>query len=78
MGESGFPTPFSCSITAALLASLIAGADGYNGVMANFHLDLYVWMYRNSREKPGQARRALSASSLGMSPGSRFHPRPIP
>lgn len=43
--------------TATLLDSFIAGADGYNGVMANFHIDLYKWLYLNFAARPELARR---------------------
>ena len=33
--------------TATLLDSLKIGADGYSGVMANFHIDIYKWLYSN-------------------------------
>jgi 4-hydroxy-tetrahydrodipicolinate synthase len=39
-----------------LLGSLQAGADGYSGVMANFHPELYVWLYENWRKEPEKAR----------------------
>lgn len=42
--------------TSTLLDSLIAGYDGYNGVMANFHLDIYKWLYLNFRSQPKLAR----------------------
>jgi len=42
--------------TATLLDSLIDGYDGYNGVMANFHIDIYKWLYTHFREQPDLAR----------------------
>ena len=36
--------------TATLLESLVAGAAGYCGVMANFHPELYVWLCENYQE----------------------------
>lgn len=42
--------------TATLLDSLVAGADGYNGVMANFHIDIYRWLYENFNSNPILAR----------------------
>lgn len=36
--------------TATLLQSLRDGADGYCGVMANFHPELYVWLCEHYRE----------------------------
>ena len=43
--------------TATLLDSWIEGYDGYNGVMANFHIDLYRWMFDNFKTKPEMARK---------------------
>ncbi len=43
--------------SATLLESLRLGADGYSGVMANFHPDLYVWLYRHYRTEPERAER---------------------
>lgn len=33
--------------TETLLGSLVAGYHGYNGVMGNFHIDLYKWLFEN-------------------------------
>ena len=45
--------------TATLLSSLREGYKGYNGIMANYHPDLYVWLYENHRARPEEAE-ALS------------------
>ena len=42
--------------TATLLDSLFAGYHGYNGVMANFHIDIYKWMYEHFKDQPELAR----------------------
>ncbi|MCL2895254.1 dihydrodipicolinate synthase family protein [Brenneria tiliae] len=42
-----------------LLASFQAGCQAYSGVMANFHPQLYVWLYENWRSQPQKAQ-ALS------------------
>jgi 4-hydroxy-tetrahydrodipicolinate synthase len=42
--------------TATLLDSLIAGYDGFSGVMGNFHIDLYRWLYTHYRAEPEAAR----------------------
>jgi 4-hydroxy-tetrahydrodipicolinate synthase len=50
-----------------LLESLQAGCHGYSGVMANFHPELYVWLYQNWRNEPEKAAtlsRYLSAAAL--------------
>jgi dihydrodipicolinate synthase/N-acetylneuraminate lyase len=44
-------------VDAVVLDSLIAGYDGYNGVMANFHIDIYKWLYLHYAEDPVLARK---------------------
>jgi 4-hydroxy-tetrahydrodipicolinate synthase len=43
--------------TETLLDSLIAGYDGYNGVMGNFHIDIYKWLFENYAVDAVQARK---------------------
>jgi len=43
--------------TETLLDSLIAGYDGYNGVMGNFHIDIYKWLFENFKNNPEKARK---------------------
>lgn len=50
--------------TATLLDSLIDGYDGYNGVMANCHIDLYVWLYNNFKKEPELARELMDFLTL--------------
>ena len=59
---------------ATALETLQAGADGFSGIMANFHPDLLVWMYENYRQQPEKARQ-LSAmlSVMSMAEGCQ-HP----
>ncbi|CAH2603907.1 Dihydrodipicolinate synthase [Rhodovastum atsumiense] len=47
-----------------LLGSLQAGAHGYSGVMANFHPDLYVWLYEHWRDSPETAERLQNYLSV--------------
>lgn len=50
-----------------LLPSLQAGCQAYSGVMANFHPELYVWLYENWRQEPEKAQRLadyLSTAAL--------------
>ncbi|WP_409306848.1 dihydrodipicolinate synthase family protein [Pectobacterium sp. B1J-3] len=50
-----------------LLASFQAGCQAYSGIMANFHPQLYVWLYENWRDQPQQALALadyLSTSAL--------------
>ncbi|MFA6689681.1 MAG: dihydrodipicolinate synthase family protein [Sphaerochaetaceae bacterium] len=60
--------------TSTLLDSLILGADGYNGVMANFHVDIYRWLYSHFRELPEQARRVSDFLTLAAVIEARAYP----
>ncbi|WP_103680691.1 dihydrodipicolinate synthase family protein [Alkalispirochaeta sphaeroplastigenens] len=60
--------------TATLLDSLIAGADGYNGVMGNFHIDLYKWLYDNFRKEPGLAREVSDFLTVSAIIEARAYP----
>lgn len=42
--------------SSTLLESLQKGGNGFSGVMANFHADLYVWLCRNFEAYPEKAR----------------------
>ncbi len=51
--------------TSTLLESLRDGADGYCGVMANFHPKLYVWIYKHyMEEKAEKVSDILTMNSL--------------
>lgn len=43
--------------TETLLDSLIMGYEGYNGVMGNFHIDIYKWLFENYKDQPEKARQ---------------------
>lgn len=59
---------------ATALETLQAGADGFSGIMANFHPDLLVWMYENYRQQPEKARQlAAMLSVMSMAEGCQ-HP----
>jgi 4-hydroxy-tetrahydrodipicolinate synthase len=60
--------------TATLLDSLIAGYDGYNGVMANFHIDIYKWLYTHFREQPEPAREVSDFLTLAAVCEARAYP----
>ncbi len=50
-----------------LLASFEAGCKAFSGVMANFHPELYVWLYENWQSEPEKAQRLsdyLSTAAL--------------
>ena len=59
---------------ATALETLQSGADGFSGIMANFHPDLLVWMYENYRQQPEKARQLLAMLSvMSMAEGCQ-HP----
>ncbi len=47
--------------TETVVDSLIAGYHGYNGVMGNFHIDLYKWIFENFSKNPEGARTLQNA-----------------
>lgn len=50
-----------------VLESLRDGAAGFSGIMANFHPELWVWLYENYGDKPQKAdelQQFLSVASL--------------
>lgn len=60
--------------TSTLLDSLILGADGYNGVMANFHMDIYKWLYENFSRQPELAREVSDFLTLAAALEMRAYP----
>lgn len=51
--------------TTTLLDSLRAGGQGYSGIMANFHPELYVWLTRNPDAPEAElVQAALTLASL--------------
>ncbi|MBR5309381.1 MAG: dihydrodipicolinate synthase family protein [Clostridia bacterium] len=46
------------------LHSLKCGADGYSGIMANFHPELYSWVYKNFKAQPERAEELSNALSM--------------
>lgn len=49
---------------ATALETLESGADGFSGIMANYHPDLLVWLYENFRAQPEKARKLSSMLSV--------------
>ena len=47
-----------------LLHTLKGGAMGYSSIMANFHPDLYVWLYENFEKKPEKAEKVSDTLSM--------------
>jgi 4-hydroxy-tetrahydrodipicolinate synthase len=60
--------------TATLLDSWIAGYHGYNGVMANFHIDIYKWLYEHWREDEALARRVSDFLTVTAITEARAYP----
>lgn len=52
---SGTPMRLYNANAQTLLATLRAGADGYCGVMCNFHPELYVWLTHHFKDQPETA-----------------------
>lgn len=60
--------------TATLLDSWYAGYDGYNGVMANFHIDIYKWMYEHFASEPELARKVSDFLTVAAVSEVRAYP----
>lgn len=62
---NGTPLKLYNANTTTLLSSLRAGAAGFSGVMANFHTDLYAWLYKHYNELEAENLQAfLTLASL--------------
>lgn len=59
---------------ATILDSLRDGADGFSGIMANYHPDLYVWLGEHFREQPEKARKLAAALSVMSAAEAHCHP----
>ncbi|MFD0717243.1 dihydrodipicolinate synthase family protein [Paenibacillus sp. GCM10027626] len=60
--------------SATLLESLKLGADGYSGVMANFHPELYAWLYHNFRSEPEKAEKLQQFLGSGSLAEYQYYP----
>ncbi len=60
--------------TSTVLDSWLHGYKGYNGVMANFHIDLYDWMYKNYKKQPELARELSDFLTLAAVIEVRAYP----
>lgn len=63
-----------CANTATLLDALSYGYDGYNGVMANFHIDIYKWMYDHFKTDPKKAREVMDWLTMAAVTEARCYP----
>ncbi len=57
-----------------LLHTLKNGAAGYSGVMANFHPDLYSWLFNNFKKQPEKAQTVSDFLSLTAFTESMAYP----
>ena len=53
---------------------MLAGADGFSGIMANYHSELYVRMLKNLRTQPEKPRKLSAFLSLMSSVEGKCHP----
>jgi 4-hydroxy-tetrahydrodipicolinate synthase len=60
--------------TATLLDFFIAGGDGYNGVMGNFHIDIYKWLYTHYKTEPELSREVGDFLTLAGVTEARAYP----
>jgi 4-hydroxy-tetrahydrodipicolinate synthase len=60
--------------TATFLDSLITGYDGFNGVMSNFHIDIYRWLYTNFKTRPDLAREVSDFLTVAAVSELRSYP----
>lgn len=60
--------------TSTLLESWKYGYHGYNGVMANFHIDLYKWMYLNFKSQSELASEVNDFLTVAAVTEARAYP----
>lgn len=60
--------------TSTLLDSWLLGYHGYNGVMANFHIDLYAWLYAHYQSEPLLAREVMDHLTVWAVAEARSYP----
>jgi 4-hydroxy-tetrahydrodipicolinate synthase len=60
--------------TATLLQFFIDGGDGYNGVMGNFHIDLYRWLFDHFKEEPERSRELADFLTIAGVMEARAYP----
>lgn len=56
------------------LETLEGNADGFSGIMANYHPDLYVWLCQNYHKEPEKAKKLASALSVLSAAEGWGHP----
>ena len=60
--------------TTTFLDSLRAGAAGFSGVMMNFHMDLYHWLWKNWREQPERAEQVQAFLTMFSEIERQYYP----
>lgn len=60
--------------TASWFDSLLHGSAGYNGIMANFHPDLYRWCFEHKDSDPVQAQKLSDFLTLAAMIELRLYP----
>ena len=56
------------------LTSVKAGGSGYSGIMANFHPDLYAWLFENFKSRPEEAEELSAILSMAAFTESPAYP----
>ncbi len=70
----GTPLALFNANTSTLLSSLEYGYEGYCGVMGNFHIDLYDWLFRNYKKDAKTARELQDFLTLAAVLEARAYP----
>jgi 4-hydroxy-tetrahydrodipicolinate synthase len=59
--------------TATLLDFFLEGGDGYSGIMGNFHIDLYKWLYTHYETEPELSREVSDFLTMaGAAAGAAY------
>ncbi|MGN1019799.1 MAG: dihydrodipicolinate synthase family protein [Aristaeellaceae bacterium] len=70
----GSPLRLFNANTTTLLDSLRSGAAGFSGVMMNFHMELYDWLWRNWREQPERAEQVQAFLTVFSEIERQYYP----
>lgn len=71
---SGTPMRLYNANVSTLLDSVLVGAHGFSGIMANFHPDLYVWLMNNYEKYPQHAKKLQAALTMGTLMEGQWYP----
>lgn len=70
----GTPLKIFNANAASWLDSCCHGGAGYNGIMANFHPDIYKWVYDHREARPEEARLAADWLTMAAMIELRIYP----